>query len=51
MDKSHYSDRSSSDTIPTLPDDEDAAPTDFVNDTVEEIMDNIKAAFSLEDRD
>ncbi|MDD9268779.1 hypothetical protein ACFPES_17195 [Paenibacillus sp. GCM10023248] len=51
MDKSHYFDHVCNDTIPTLPDEEDTTPTDMVSDAVEEIMDNIKDAFSTEERD
>ncbi|MFC5450329.1 hypothetical protein [Paenibacillus aestuarii] len=51
VDKTHYFDRVCNDTIPTKPDEEDTTPTDMVSEAVEEIMDNIKNAFSSSDRD
>ncbi|MGG1516210.1 hypothetical protein ABE504_12400 [Paenibacillus oryzisoli] len=51
MDKSHYFDHVCQDTIPTKPEDEATTPTDLVSEAVEEIMDNVKKAFSTRDRD
>ncbi|UKS30447.1 hypothetical protein LOZ80_16490 [Paenibacillus sp. HWE-109] len=49
MDKSHYFDRVCNDTIPTQPDEEGTTSTDMVSEAVEEIMDNVKKAFSTDD--
>ncbi|MBA2938273.1 hypothetical protein HZF08_08130 [Paenibacillus sp. CGMCC 1.16610] len=51
MDKSHYFDHVCNDTIPTKPEEESTTPTDLVSEAVEEIMDNIKSAFSTNERD
>ncbi|WP_171687322.1 hypothetical protein [Paenibacillus planticolens] len=51
MDKSHYFEHVCNDTIPTKPEEEDTTPTDMVSEAVEEIMDNIKSAFSTGDRE
>jgi hypothetical protein len=51
MDKSHYFDHVCQDTIPTKPDEEDVTPTDMISEAVEEIMDNIKGAFSPKEDD
>lgn len=51
MDKNHYFDQVGNDTIPTKPEEENTTPTDLVSEAVEEIMDNIKSAFSTNERD
>ncbi|MZQ82010.1 hypothetical protein GQF01_07650 [Paenibacillus sp. 5J-6] len=51
MDKNHYFDHVCNDTIPTKPEEENTTPTDLVSEAVEEIMDNIKSAFSTNERD
>jgi len=51
MDKSHYFDHVCNDTIPTKPEEESTTSTDLVSEAVEEIMDNIKSAFSTNERD
>ncbi|MEW9701511.1 hypothetical protein [Paenibacillus sp. SI8] len=54
MDNSHYFDHVCNDTIPTKPEEESTTATDMVSEAIEEIMDNVKRAFSVgdqEDRD
>ncbi|NEW05116.1 hypothetical protein GK047_03665 [Paenibacillus sp. SYP-B3998] len=51
MDKSHYFDHVCNDTIPTQPDEEDVTALDMVSEAVEEIMDNVKNAFTPKDPD
>ncbi|MDF2646554.1 MAG: hypothetical protein K0Q73_2359 [Paenibacillus sp.] len=51
MDKSYDYDRISNDANPTKPGEEAISSTDMVSEAVEEIMDNIKKAFSTSDPD
>jgi len=51
MDNNHYFDHICNDTIPTQPDEEATTPTDMVSEAIEEIMDNIKQAFTGNEQD